>query len=407
MGAAAFVLAINLFITCIFAAAFGTVAAYARSALGARWLALGYGVGAVHPILEFFMPYQSDPRPGQVAIFAVFLFANSLIVIGLARHYRLAPPWRTLGVVVSLSLVANIFTLDMPHEALLRGALYQSPYFTVQMVGVAILLRNRQRQALDLTLLVLLALNALQFLAKPFLAAALGAGGSPQGYLSSTYAAISQTMGAVLLIANGLLMLLVIMRDAMAEMTARSETDKLSGLLNRRGFEDRGESFMFSALRTGLPGSLIVADLDHFKAINDNHGHGAGDRVIAAFAETLRAAALEQAILGRIGGEEFAVFIPGVKLAGALHYAEGVRDSFSSLSIAQLGPGHRLSASFGVAELHAEDSLSDLLRRADAALYQAKQHGRNRVCTSEPDMAPAPAPVNATARRRGSRQAQA
>jgi diguanylate cyclase (GGDEF)-like protein len=385
MSAAAFVLAINLFIAFIFAAAFGTVAAYARSAMGARWLALGCGVGMFHPILEFFMPYQADPRPGQVAIFAVFLFANSLIVIGLAQHYRLTPPWRALGVLVPVSLVANISTLGMPHDALLRGLLYQAPYFAVQMVGVAVLLRNRQRQALDLTLMVILAFNALHFLVKPFIAATLGAGGSPQGYLASNYAAISQSMGAVLVIANALVMLLVIVRDAMAEITAHSETDKLSSLLNRRGFEDRAQRSMTSAMRSGLPGAMVVADLDHFKAINDNHGHEAGDRVIAAFARVLGAAGVEQAILGRIGGEEFAAFIPGASLATARLYAESVRKSFSGLAIVQLGPTYRPSASFGVTELRQDDSLSDLLRRADTALYEAKRSGRNRVCVTPAD----------------------
>jgi diguanylate cyclase (GGDEF)-like protein len=388
MGAAAFVLAINLFITGIFAASFGTIAAYARSAMGARWLALGFGVGMFHPILEFIMPYQSDSRLGQLAIFSVFLFANSLIVIGLALHYRLAPPWHTLGVVVITSLLLNIFTIGMPHEALLRGLLYQSPYFAVQMVGVAILLRNRRREALDLMLLVLLALNAMHFLIKPFIATTLGAGGSPQGYLGSTYAAVSQTMGAVLLIANGLLMLLIIVRDAMAEMTAHSETDKLSGLLNRRGFEGRAERCLSSVMRTDLPGAMVVADLDHFKAINDNHGHEAGDRVIAAFAGTLASTAADQAVLGRLGGEEFAVFIPGADLTTARLYAESVRSGFSNLTLLQLAPDLPLSASFGIAERRSDDDLSDLLRRADIALYQAKKSGRNRVCVTETNPVP-------------------
>ena len=85
MSAAAFVLAINLFIAAIFATAFGVVAAYNRSAVGARWLALAYGLGIVNPLLEFILPGQADPRPVQVAIFAVFLFAFSLSVIGLSR----------------------------------------------------------------------------------------------------------------------------------------------------------------------------------------------------------------------------------------------------------------------------------------------------------------------------------
>lgn len=403
MSAAAFVLAINLFIAAIFATAFGVVAAYARSAVGARWLALAYGLGMVNPVLEFMLPGQTDPRPTQMAIFAVFLLALSLCVVGLSRHYRLNPPWRTLGVVIAASLIVNILIIDMPRDSLLRGVLYQLPYFMVQMVGVVMILRYARRQALDVALLVLFALGGLQFLAKPVIAGILGSGGSPQAYIGSTYAAISQSLGAMLLIANGLLMLLIIVRDAMAEMTARSETDTLSGLLNRRGFEDRADRMLSTAMRAGVPGAMIVADLDHFKGINDSYGHEAGDRVIVAFADVLASTADQRAVVGRLGGEEFAVFIAGANLAAARLYAEGVRSGFSSLSIAHLGPSRRVSASFGVAQLKAGDSLSDLLRRTDAALYEAKKSGRDRVCVAGLESA---APFSGTPadRRQGSRQ---
>ncbi|WP_316357238.1 GGDEF domain-containing protein [Devosia sp.] len=408
MSAAAFVLAINLFVAAIFATAFGIVAAYARSAIGARWLALAYGLGIVNPILEFMLPGQADPRPVQVAIFAVFLLALSLCVVGLTRHYRLTPPWRTLGVIVVASLVVNVLIVDMPRSSLLRGILYQAPYFILQVVGVAMILRYRHRKALDVALLVLFAASGLQFLSKPALAAWLGSGASARDYIGSTYAAISQSVGAMLLIANGLLMLLIIVRDAMAEITARSETDTLSSLLNRRGFEDRADRLLATALRAGVPASLVVADLDHFKAINDSHGHEAGDRVITAFADVLRTLADPRAVIGRIGGEEFVAFIPGADLASARLYAESVRTAFSSLSIAGLRPDRPISASFGVARLTAGDSLSDLLRRADAALYEAKKGGRDRVCVAGP-AAPSP-PLTATLppgeRRRGSRAAQ-
>lgn len=407
MSAAAFVLAINLFVAAIFATAFGIVAAYARSAIGARWLALAYGLGIVNPILEFMLPGQADPRPVQVAIFAVFLFALSLCVVGLTRHYRLTPPWRTLGVIIVASLVVNVMIVDMPRSSLLRGILYQAPYFTLQLVGVAMILRYSHRKSLDVALLVLFAASGLQFLSKPALAAWLGSGASARDYIGSTYAAISQSVGAMLLIANGLLMLLIIVRDAMAEITARSETDTLSRLLNRRGFEDRADRLLATALRAGVPASLVVADLDHFKAINDSHGHEAGDRVITAFADVLRTLADPRAVIGRIGGEEFVAFIPGADLASARLYAESVRTAFSSLSIAGLRPDRPIGASFGVARLSAGDSLSDLLRRADAALYQAKKGGRDRVCVAGPD---APLPLKATLppgeRRRGSRAAQ-
>lgn len=403
MSAAAFILAINLCVAGIFATAFGVVAAYARSVVGARWLAAAYGLGVVNPVLEFALPYQSDPRLVGIGIFAAFLFALSLCVVGLARHYRMEPPWRLLGGVVVASLIIIVMIIGMPRTSAVRAVLYQLPYFAVQMVGVLVILRAPRRQALDVALLVLFALSGLQFLAKPLLAAVLGSGVSPQAYIGSTYAAISQTVGAVLLIANGLLMLLIIVRDAMAEMTARSETDTLSGLLNRRGFEDRADRLLASAQRAGVPTAMLVADLDHFKTINDTHGHEAGDRVIAAFAQVLGAIADPRSVLGRLGGEEFAVLIPATNLATARLYAEGVRSGFSGLAIAGLPPGRPISASFGVAPFQPGDSLSDLLRRADAALYEAKKGGRDRVCVTEAEPAAPQAATPVSDRRQGSR----
>lgn len=392
MSAAAFVMAINLFIAGIFATAFGVVGLYARSAIGARWLALAYGLGMTNPLLEFILPFQADARPVQIAIFTLFLAALSLVVVGLARHYRIAPPWHLLGAIFIVSVAVNIFIIDMPRDSVLRGVLYQAPYCIVQLVGVATILRLKPRKALDLALLVLFAASSLQFLAKPALAAMLGSGATSQAYIGSTYAAISQSLGAMLLIANGLLMLLIIVRDTVAEMTARSETDTLSGLLNRRGFEARAEQLMAGAQRSGTPGALVLADLDHFKAINDSFGHEAGDRVIAAFANVLKAPADSRAILGRLGGEEFAVFIPGANLAVARLYAEGVRSGFAGLLLVK----HRASASFGVSQLRPDDSLVELMRRADMALYQAKANGRDRVCTS-PEPEPATPPTGLTA----------
>lgn len=394
MSAAAFVLAINFFVAFIFATAFGLAAVYARTAVGARWLSLAYGFGMANPLLELLLPTMSHPQPVQIAIVLTFITALGLGVVGMARHYRQTPPWHLLSALLLATFVLNIAIIDMPRSSILRAMLYQLPYFAVYLVAALVVLRHRRRQTLDQALLVLFGVSALQFLVKPFLAALLGAGSTAQTYIGSTYAAVSQTLGAMLLITTGLLMLLIIVRDAMAEMTARSETDTLSGLLNRRGFEDRADRLLAATRRTGMPGALVVADLDHFKSINDNHGHEAGDRVIAAFAEVLSVSADRSAVLGRMGGEEFAILVPGANLAAARLYAESVRHSFSSLSIASLGPNRRVSASFGVARLEAGDTLSDLLRRADGALYEAKKAGRNRV-VSETELRTNERPANA------------
>ncbi|WP_292274803.1 GGDEF domain-containing protein, partial [Mesorhizobium sp.] len=98
--------------------------------------------------------------------------------------------------------------------------------------------------------------------------------------------------------------------DVLKALKAETHTDPLSGLLNRRGFEDRAALLLDQCAKAGFPVALVLADLDHFKALNDQHGHEAGDRVIADFAAKLRFATGARGAAGRIGGEEFAVLLP-------------------------------------------------------------------------------------------------
>lgn len=407
MSAAGFILAINLFVAGIFATAFALVAAYSRSNMGARWLALAYGLGVLNAVLEFALPMQANTRPMEVLVFAVALSAFITVVIGLAQHYLLPVPWGTLSFFAVASLAVNLLTLDMAYEDLLRNVLYQAPYALVHILAAWLVFGVRRKGGLEWALLVFLLLSGMQFVAKPILADWLGGGTGPRGYLHSLYGAFSQMMTAVLLISNGLLMLMIIMRDVMAEMTMRSETDKLSGLLNRRGFEERAERLLATARRSGWPLCIIVSDLDHFKAVNDSFGHEIGDNVIAAFADELRRHASGAELCTRLGGEEFAVIIPDMPLEMARIRAEQTRIDMAARQVPGLPAHHRVTASFGVARLRRADSLSDLLRRADAALYEAKKNGRNAVCIApEPEIAveAVPAAGAVTTRRNGSRR---
>ncbi|MBU1306942.1 MAG: GGDEF domain-containing protein [Alphaproteobacteria bacterium] len=388
MSAAVFVLAINLSIAGIFATAFAVLAMTTRSAGSARWMAAAYGFGVLYAGLEFILPMQDDPRLVGIGIFAAFLFSQAFSVVGLSRHYAVVPPWRVLAVVVCAAMVSIVLIIDMERASLLRATLYQLPYAVMQLVSAAVIMRARRRGALDNLLLALNGLASVQFLIKPVLAALIGSGATPQAYLGSIYAAVSQTTGAVLLIANGLLVLLIMVRSAMAEMIARSETDALSGLLNRRGFEDRAERVLATAKRAGVPVALVMADLDHFKAVNDSFGHEAGDQVIISFAAIVRELADPRMVLGRLGGEEFAVLLPGGNLAAARLFAEGARSSLATDPIGGHTGGQPVTASFGVAQQRQGEPLMDLVRRADRALYAAKSDGRNRVSLAEAEGAP-------------------
>jgi diguanylate cyclase (GGDEF)-like protein len=175
----------------------------------------------------------------------------------------------------------------------------------------------------------------------------------------------------------------MVVLDAMRDLRTESMTDLLSGLLNRRGFEENGRDILKHAGELGLPAALVICDIDHFKSVNDRFGHACGDQVIAAFAHCMREAAGSRYVAARIGGEEFAVVLSGANLKAGRLFAEAIRNACSTLKVAGLPEGCAVTASFGVAETHAGEDLTSLMRRADAALYEAKRRGRDRVRSAD------------------------
>jgi diguanylate cyclase (GGDEF)-like protein len=219
---------------------------------------------------------------------------------------------------------------------------------------------------------------------KIYAAVAAGSGASAQDYVSSPFALISQALGAMLIVGAGLAMLGVMVKDIIDDVQARSEIDLLSGLYNRRGFMDRVMPLLH-ARATQTPGTLILADLDRFKLVNDTYGHLAGDEVIRRFARVLMDVMPNRAVAGRLGGEEFAVFLPCTDLSEARVVAHGMRAAIMSQQIASLPEAARVTASFGVTTAGSGEALDPVMQRADKALYSAKANGRNRVeCADVP-----------------------
>ena len=385
MSGAGFILAINVFVAGLFALAFLLVGISNRTDRVAYWFSLAYAFVILYLCCEFIQPSQTYPKPIYMAGFAAFFLTLAAATVGIARRYRVRVPWLGMGLLFVGSLVANWFGYDQGRDSLARMFAYQVPYAALQAICAVLVFSSGQRKPLDIAIFFTLCLSTVQFLSKPFVAQLTGgAGDSPQTYITTTYALYSQSLGAMLQVAMGLLMLTLLVRDMLVEITARSETDPLSGLYNRRGFEQRVEPGLATLRKGGVPASLVVCDLDHFKAINDNYGHDMGDRVIAGFAAVLKRTAADRMTVARMGGEEFSVFLPGTNAAGARLFAEGVRAAFAAAPVPGMPEWKRCTASFGVAEWHSDESVSDLRRRADAALYAAKRSGRDRVCMAEP-----------------------
>lgn len=159
-----------------------------------------------------------------------------------------------------------------------------------------------------------------------------------------------------------------------------SQRDPLTGVANRRYFLERGNEELARARRFGRDLSFIMLDLDHFKRVNDRWGHGAGDKVLSELCHACDTLLRRIDVMGRVGGEEFAVLMPDTDLDGAYLLAERLRLAAEALQVEENGDAIRFTLSAGVATLlPADASIDEALKRADHALYEAKGAGRNRT----------------------------
>ncbi|MFZ0734872.1 MAG: diguanylate cyclase [Candidatus Sulfotelmatobacter sp.] len=159
-----------------------------------------------------------------------------------------------------------------------------------------------------------------------------------------------------------------------------SLTDPLTGLPNRRAIEPWANREISGAMRHGFPFWVVMADLDHFKSVNDTYGHEAGDIVLKRFAELLKTNTRASNMCARLGGEEFIVVLTHINSAGVKIAIERIRSQFEKQTFNFGGASLRVTASFGIAGLgNAPSNLEQLLRVADAAVYRAKENGRNRA----------------------------
>ncbi len=176
-----------------------------------------------------------------------------------------------------------------------------------------------------------------------------------------------------LVVINIMLNVLTSMHQRLIE---QSITDGLTGAFNRRHMDENVEEVIERFNRTGATASALLLDIDHFKAINDRHGHDAGDETLKAIVSIVRERCRKLDMIFRQGGEEFLVLLPDTRTAEALMVAENLRKAIAEATVLQ---GERVTVSIGVGELRGTDDAKIWLKRVDDALYRAKRAGRNRV----------------------------
>jgi len=377
-------MSVNVGIALLFAGSFATLAWAFRAQRQALWFAYAFSVGAFTPLSEILVRLTDHPQIFSATSYGSFLASMLLIGYAFAR-FRDVPTGTAIPLAIfaaGIALRAAIWGGErntQPYELL-----YQAPLALACAWTVTVMLRVPRPSVLDRIVGAYFVLGSLSFIAKAFLAVAYGSGISAQAYATSTYALISQAITAVLMMGVGLLILLVLVKDVTDRSRRDAETDALTGIANRRGFDGRAEAALQRAAGQRQPLAIALFDLDHFKSVNDAHGHDVGDEVIAAFATILTRCAPGSALLARTGGEEFAMLLENTAAEPCRLCADAIR--LAVLAEREAG-SPIISVSGGVAELRPGESLTDMMRRADQALYQAKREGRNRVEVATGDTA--------------------
>jgi diguanylate cyclase len=317
--------------------------------------------------------YLSYPAVARFAVIVVIFVAGFYGLIRSGSNLRFAEPSLTAPQMIAAGLGISYMVLEA--DAVARPA-FTALYFIAFMFGVL---------ALDTKRLLGVALFYLAcYAAVVVLSLRLHSDVSPSreafriGIFALVLGGFSLTGGYISRLHGKLKAANARLTTALHESESLARVDGLTGCYNRR----HGLQLLDVECKRAARGdrlTICLADLDNFKAINDKFGHAAGDEVLKAFSRTVQSALRATDALARYGGEEFLIVLSQTSIAEAKAVADRIRRLVEGMTAAALPKGERVTVSIGVAEHEAPDPAERTIRRADAALYQAKEHGRNRI----------------------------
>ncbi|WP_088182125.1 GGDEF domain-containing protein [Sphingobium sp. Z007] len=364
---------------------FGT-AAVMTLALTVAWLHFGrqrhvltwtaaYGVGMVQWAANacgFFLK-----SPVWFIVTGVgLIISGSLLAIGIRQ--RSGKPLRLAAFVIPAAIViaAIAFAIGPIGSQIMQGLII--PVYVGALLAVsAASLWPKGRSFTPPELVFFLALLAFVVVQFALAGSAMLIRGPDIG--KDLYRLIFSIFMPTIYVATAVTAVLVVAGDLAQQLRTQMRHDPLTQVLNRRGLDEAAAQAMALARRQGLSLALVVCDLDGFKALNDGHGHIAGDQALKGFAQLLTSAVRRGDVVGRMGGDEFGLLLMNSSAAAAAEVMERVRVEVGHLALPDY-PDVWLRASFGVAEMVAGDGqLEDMVARADAALYAAKKDGKDRI----------------------------
>ena len=341
---------------------------------------IGFAAGSIGYAFEFFHFFIANFRFANGV--NIFLPVSMLFTArGLCLRYTGDAPDRALLLAITFCSVIACWMSFGDHNAVIRGFVVSVGVAVVVIVAMNAILSSKERDRIDLSILMVLLLLAILLPVRPIVSFLLEGAPHIDAIEVTSFWAVSLKVGGLFVwIAFALLFLLRIASDLLSELNAQSVTDSLSGILNRRGFFDTAGALVRDAT-PGLPVSVFLIDIDHFKKVNDTYGHQVGDQVIRNVAMALHANAPEAAVIGRLGGEEFAIVLPNTDRGAAMAFAEALRMNLEHQGHAGVSADHPVTVSIGLAQ-GTGHTLDELLHDADMALYKSKSGGRNRVAVN-------------------------
>ena len=321
---------------------------------------LAFAVATVQWVVNLNVASFGDWRVYWTVVNAIPIVAVTLALIGHRQRAELAPlvsPLALGGTAVWAGVVW--FTWVQPHVGLQMAL---QPAYAGVLIGWAALIlyrfRARPRPADLGAAAVHLSFAVSQIAAATF---ALLQGPTRDAVYFQLYLAINFLAMPAAYSGMGLFVVFILASDLAEQMRELAVTDPLTGLLNRRGFEESAARVLAQAQRGGRPLSLVLGDLDHFKSVNDTWGHAVGDLALRLFADELRRDRRREDLAARVGGEEFVVLLPNTRVEQAVAIAEGIRERLHEAELPGPATEVHVSASFGVSANEATESLEELL----------------------------------------------
>ena len=364
-----------------FAATFAMLWRIGRLQRHVLGFAIGYALFAVGFLATHLLP--SDAFYTFHTTQVLYSVATTLFIASVCDRAGQRLHLTSFVVIYVLSALVLALAISLSDDAGPRLIIVNNGYGAMSTIGVATLLQARRRNLLDVAIMVALALQAVDFFVRPNLTLLFERTIPAEVYRESIYYSLIGLVLGVKSVATAMLLIGATIVEWTTNVRESGERDALTGLRNRGAFETSMKGMIQNAQEDGSPLCLVVADIDHFKQVNDIWGHQAGDQAITNFGSLIADMVRSSDVPGRIGGEEFCIAVWNCPHEPAERLAERIRQAFSRLQHEGLNEDIRLTASFGVAMVRYGETYESVFERADAALYRAKSSGRNRVVNAE------------------------